>query len=327
MVVEGAVSTGKGINLPSTNLRIPAFTDKDRADLTFGLEQGVDFVALSFVRHEKDLEPLIEILNHADQRPLLIAKLEKPEAIQRLDNILAVVDGVMVARGDLGVEMPLEEVPIIQKRIIETARRAAKPVITATQMLRSMMDNPRPTRAEAADVANAVLDGTDAVMLSDETAVGDYPVEAVKTLDRIAAATEPFLSDEDFLREKPSPLLPKSEAALTRAACWLAKDLNPRAVVASTFSGSTARLLARVRPEFPIVGLTPELSTCRQLTLSWGVIPALMASYSGVDQMFDLARGWFMGRNMGLPGETIIVTAGVPVGVAGTTNLLKVLKL
>lgn len=327
VVVEGTVSSGKGINLPTTNLRIPAFTDKDRNDLTFGLKNGVDFVALSFVRHEKDLEPLIEMLNYADQRPLLIAKLEKPEAIERLDNILAMVDGVMVARGDLGVEMPLEQVPIIQKRIIDAARRAAKPVITATQMLRSMMENPRPTRAEAADVANAVLDGTDAVMLSDETAVGEYPVESVKTLDKIATATEPYLSDDNFLREKPSPLLPKSEAALTRAACWLAKDMNPRAVVASTHSGSTARLLARMRPDFPIVGLTPELSTCRQLTLSWGVIPALVASYSGVDQMFDLTKGWFMGRNMGRPGETIIVTAGVPVGIPGTTNLLKVLKL
>ncbi len=327
VVVEGPVSSGKGINLPTTNLRIPAFTEKDRADLALGLKIGVDFVALSFVRHERDLEPLIEILNYADQRPLLIAKLEKPEAIQRLDNILAMVDGVMVARGDLGVEMPLEEVPIIQKKIIETARRAAKPVITATQMLRSMIDNPRPTRAEAADVANAVLDGTDAVMLSEESAVGQYPVEAVKTLDKIAAATEPYLSDEAFLRETPSPLLPKSEAAFTRAACWLAQDLNPAAVVASTHSGSTARLLARMRPDFPVVGMTPELTTCRQLTLSWGVVPALVTSYSGVDEMFDLTKGWFLGRNMGFPGDTIIVTAGVPVGVPGTTNLLKVLKL
>ena len=327
VVVEGSVSTGKGINLPTSNLQIPAFTDKDRKDLAFGLKSGVDFVALSFVRNEMDLEPLIEILNHSKRRPLLIAKLEKPEAIERLDNILAMVDGVMVARGDLGVEMPLEEVPIIQKRIIETARLAAKPVITATQMLRSMMDNPRPTRAEAADVANAVLDGTDAVMLSEESAVGNYPVEAVRTLSRIAAATEPYLDDDDFLRDKPSPLLPKSEAAITRAACWLAKDILPRAVVASTHSGSTARLLSRLRPDLPIVGLTPEISTCRQLTLSWGVVPALITSYSGVDQMFDLAKGWFLGRNMGAPGETIIVTAGVPVGVPGTTNLLKVLKL
>lgn len=327
VVTGGKLSSGKGVNLPTSKLRIPAFTDKDRADLAFGLKAGVDFVAMSFVRHEDDLAPLLEMINHAPERPLLIAKLEKPEAIERLDQILAQVDGAMVARGDLGVEMPLEEVPIIQKRVIETARQAAKPVITATQMLRSMMTNPKPTRAEAADVANAILDGTDAVMLSDETAVGEFPVEAAATLDRIARATEPHLEDMPFIRQEQHPLVPQSEAAVSRAACWMAKDINPRAIVASTFSGSTARLVSRLRPGFPVIGLSPQISTCRQLTVSWGVIPAHIAIYDSVDQMFDMARGWFMGRNLGKPGDRVIVTAGVPVGVPGTTNLIKVLDL
>ena len=282
---------------------------------------------MSFVRHEVDLAPLLEMINRTSYRPLLIAKIEKPEAVKRLDSILANVDGVMVARGDLGVEMPLEEVPIIQKRVIGSARRAAKPVITATQMLRSMTDNPRPTRAEATDVANAILDGTDALMLSDETAVGDYPLESVATLDRIARATEPHLDETNFLREDPSELVPSSEAAFSRAAGWLAKDIQPLAIVASTFSGATARLLSRLRPAFPIVGLTPELTTCRQLSLSWGVVPALIAEYDGVGPMFDLARGWFLGSNLGRPGDRIIVIAGIPVNQPGNTNLLRVLKL
>lgn len=327
VVTGGQLSTGKGVNLPTSQLRIAAFTDKDRADLEFGVANGVDFVAMSFVRHERDLTPLIDIINQAKDRPLLIAKLEKPEAIERLNEILAHVDGVMVARGDLGVEMPLEEVPIIQKRVIETARRAAKPVITATQMLRSMMDSPRPTRAEAADVANAILDGTDAVMLSDETAVGRYPVEAVAILDRVARATEPHLDDTPFLKEDNSPLLPRTEAAFSRAAGWLAKDINPKAIAASTVSGSTARLLARLRPRLPVIGLTPQLATCRHLSISWGVIPALINDYSSVDQMFDLSKGWFLGRNLGRAGDRIIITAGVPTGVPGTTNLLKVIDL
>ena len=327
VVVGGVVSTGKGVNLPTSNLRIKTFTDKDKADLSFGLNQGVDFVAMSFVRHEVDLAPLLEMINRTSYRPLLIAKIEKPEAVKRLDSILANVDGVMVARGDLGVEMPLEEVPIIQKRVIASARRAAKPVITATQMLRSMTDNPRPTRAEAADVANAILDGTDALMLSDETAVGDYPLESVATLDRIARATEPHLDETNFLREDPSELVPSSEAAFSRAAGWLAKDIQPLAIVASTFSGATARLLSRLRPAFPIVGLTPELTTCRQLSLSWGVVPALIAEYDGLGPMFDLARGWFLGSNLGRPGDRIIIIAGVPVNQPGNTNLLRVLKL
>lgn len=328
VAVGGAIQSHKGINLPSSTLRIPAFTDKDRQDLLFGLEHQVDFVALSFVRSEKDLQPVHEIVDALESRPLLIAKIEKPQAVARLEEIVKSVDGVMVARGDLGVEMPLEEVPMIQKRIIATARRMAKPVITATQMLRSMMDNPRPTRAEATDVANAVLDGTDAVMLSDETAVGSFPIEAVTILDRLTQATEPYLDDSGgLMTEALTDLLPATAAAISRAAGRLIIDLRAAAVVASTSSGSTARLVACFRPCCPIVGLTPHVQTLRQLTLSWGVMPDLIQPHEDTDAMFSLAREWVLKKGIAGPGDRIIVTAGVPLGIRGTTNLVKVMEI
>lgn len=327
VITGGVISSHKGVNFPSSNLRVVAFTKKDRQDLVVGLEEEVDFVALSFVRHEDDLEPICEILNHQERRPLLIAKIEKPQAIERLDYILAKVDGLMVARGDLGVEMPLEEVPMIQKKLIKIARQAAKPVITATQMLRSMMVSPRPTRAEATDVANAILDGTDALMLSEETAVGNYPVEAVNILHRIAVNTEPHLRETDFLNEPRSDLLVQTEASISRSACWLAQDLNAAAIMASTSSGSTARLVSRFRPSKPIAGLTPHLRTLRQMTLSWGVIPFLVDFFSDTDQMFDLSVSWAVENGIANTGDCLIVTAGVPINVAGGTNLLKVIKI
>ncbi|MFH1059393.1 MAG: pyruvate kinase [Pseudomonadota bacterium] len=327
VVVGGELSSHKGVNLPTSRLRVSTFTEKDQADLMMGLEAGVDFVALSFVRHEQDLDPVRQILNQQDHPPLLIAKIEKPEAVARYAEILEQVDGIMVARGDLGVEMPLEEVPVIQKRLISQARQAGKVVITATQMLRSMMESPRPTRAEATDVANAILDGTDAVMLSDETAVGRYPLEAVAVLGRIARATEPSLEGRGFLREPLSPLLPATEAAISRAACYLAQDIAPAAIVASTTSGGTARLIARYRPSVPLIGLTPNSAACRQLHLSWGVIPALIPAHEDAEQMLDLARTWIVQQGLAGAGDRVIVTAGVPLGVPGTTNLLKVLDL
>jgi pyruvate kinase len=325
--VGGLVSSKKGVNLPTSHLRVDSFTDKDQRDLEAGLAAGVDLVALSFVRHEKDLEPVRERLNHADDPPLLVAKIEKPQAVERLPQILAAVDGVMVARGDLGVEMPLEQVPLIQKRIIAQARRAGKVVVTATQMLRSMMDNPRPTRAEAADVANAVLDGTDAVMLSDETAMGSFPVESVAMMDRICRASEGAVDGEALLKEGLSSLLPAVAAGLSRAAGWLARDLKPAAIVASTTSGSTARLIARLRPGVPVIGLTPDASTCRQLAISWGVIPALVEPFHDIEQMAARAREWVLAAGLAQKGEHVIVTGGSPVGTPGTTNLLKVLEL
>jgi alpha-glucan phosphorylase-like protein len=227
----------------------------------------------------------------------------------------------MVARGDLGVETPLEEVPIIQKRIIQRARQSGKPVITATQMLQSMVSSPRPTRAEATDVANAIFDGTDALMLSEETAMGTYPIEAVEMMDRIARATEPYLKETDFLNEPMPELLPMTPSSISRAACRMAEDLHAAAIVAGTSSGSTARLVARFRPPCPVVGLTPNTQTQRQLTLSWGVIPALVAPFSDTEQMFGLAEFWVLDQGLARQGDRVIVTAGVPVGIGGSEVL------
>ncbi len=322
----GPLSSRKGVNLPTSHLRVPSFTDKDRADLAAGLAMGVDMVALSFVRHEDDLAPVRQALAGMNPRPLLIAKIEKPSAVERLPQILKVVDGIMVARGDLGVEMPLEEVPLVQKRIIEQTRQAGRVVITATQMLRSMVDSPRPTRAEATDVANAVIDGTDALMLSEETAAGAYPLEAVQVLDRIARASEPELFEQRFLQEPLSELLPATEAAISRAACWLAKDLGVAAIAASTTGGSTARLVARYRRDFPVVAFSSEPMVCRQLCLSWGVLPALVPAYSETEEIMALTRQWILAHGVAKAGDRIVVTAGVPHG-AGRTNLIRVMDL
>ncbi|MCB2189005.1 MAG: pyruvate kinase [Deltaproteobacteria bacterium] len=327
VVVPGLVSSRKGVNLPASSLRIPTFTEKDLADLTMGLEEQVDFVAMSFVRHEKDLTPIRDLVAGRPFPPLIIAKIEKPQAVERLESILKVVDGVMVARGDLGVEMPLEQVPIIQKQIISQARRAGKVVITATQMLRSMMSSPRPTRAEATDVANAVLDGTDAVMLSDETAVGNYPVQAVQVLDRICRATEPFLNESPFLREDFSPLLPEGEAALTRSACFLARDLDAPVLVATTASGRTARLMARLRPARDIVGLTSHPEVYRQLAMSWGVFPILCREFDDLEHMTRMAKEWVQSQGLAQDGQKLVITCGYPLNITGTTNMLKVVGL
>lgn len=327
VLVGGVISSRKGVNLPRSHLSVPAFTEKDREDLKVGLAEKVDFVALSLVRGLDDLRPVREIINAAPHHPMLIAKIEKPQAVENFDEILTGVDAVMVARGDLGVEMPLEELPMVQKKIVRITRQAGKPVITATQMLGSMVENPRPTRAEATDVANAILDGTDAVMLSDETAVGGYPVEAVSTLHRIAKSTESYLDETGYLEEEIPPTLHTVRAGISRGACVLALDLNASAIVASTSSGSTARLVSRFRPSVPVIALTDEITTQRQLALSWGVIPNLIGSFIDTDQMFAAARSWATQKGLLKPGGCIIVTAGVPVGVSGTTNLLKVMEI
>ncbi|MCU0588824.1 MAG: pyruvate kinase [Syntrophobacteraceae bacterium] len=327
ILVGGSIQSRKGVNLPSSHLKTPALTEKDRLDLRVGLEEHVDFVALSFVRHESDLDPVLEILDQLKRKPMLVAKIEKPQALERLEKIIAEADAVMVARGDLGVEMPLEQVPLIQKRIIRSARLTARPVITATQMLTSMMTNPRPTRAEATDVANAILDGTDALMLSDETAVGAYPIEAVSILDRIARTVEGEIDETALMQETASDSLPATAAGISRAACLLARDLRAAAIVAATSSGSTARLVSRFRPSRPILGLTESLQTLRQLTLSWGVIPDWADSVSHTDQIFEAAKTLVMERKLARTGDRLVITAGVPVGVTGTTNLIKVMEL
>jgi pyruvate kinase len=327
VIAGGAIQSHKGVNLPSSSLRIPAFTEKDREDLEAGLEAGVDFVALSFVRHEKDLEPVRDILRQVKSPPMLIAKIERPQAVERLEHILKNVDGVMVARGDLGVEMPFEEVPLIQKRIIRMARQASKPVITATQMLRSMISSPRPTRAEVADVANAILDGTDALMLSEETATGAYPVGAVNVLDRIAREVERHSEARSFVDEAISDAMPSTESAIGRAACSMAEEVHAQAIVAATSSGNTARLISRFRPRRPVFGLTPHVQTERQLTLSWGVIPALVDPFTETDAIFDLAESWASKHGFVQAGQRLVVTAGVPIGQPGMTNLLKMIEI
>ena len=325
--VGGVIYSKKGVNFPGSRLSVRAFTEKDRGDLEVGLEEKVDFVALSFIRSLEDIEEPRRIMATASAPPMLVAKIEKREAVENFEEILSVVDAVMVARGDLGVEMPLEEAPITQKKIIKMTRQAGKPVITATQMLGSMIDRPRPTRAEATDVANAILDGTDALMLSDETAMGQYPLESVATLDRIARATEPYIEETSYLAEEVSAMLHTVPAGISRAACLLALDLKAAAIVASSSSGNTARLVARFRPSVPIMALTDHVEALRQLSLSWGVMPHLVGAFVDTDQMFSTARALAVVKDVVRAGDSIVITAGVPVGMSGTTNLLKVMEI
>jgi pyruvate kinase len=324
VINEGLLTSRKGVNLPHANLRVPAVTDKDLADLEVGLEEGVDFVALSFVRHERDLRAVRERLEHLPLPPRLIAKIEKPQAVERLDPILEAVDGVMVARGDLGVEMPPEKVPMIQKRIITAARLAGRPVITATQMLRSMVDSPRPLRAEASDVANAVLDGTDAVMLSEETAIGSYPSEAVDVLHRVALEAEPHLDHAEMLVESGSPCVPELTGAISRAACELAASIGAAAIITTTSSGSTARLVARLRPSAPVLGMTTSVEAARQLTLSWGVIPAVGPETSDEQILGHDLRKQLSAHDLASTGDRLVITAGLPLGESDATNAIRV---
>ena len=327
VVNGGALSSHKGVNLPHSDLRIPAFTEKDRADLTVGLEAGVDFVAMSFVRSAKDLVPVREMIRRSGRPPLLIAKIEKPQAVAGIDDILEAVDGIMVARGDLGVEMPIEEVPATQKMLIKAARHRGRLVITATQMLGSMVSNPRPSRAEVTDVANAILDGTDAVMLSEETAVGQYPVEAVAMLDKVSRQTEPIMDNQAFLVAKQCELLDPVACAITRAVAILARDLLRKAIVAATQGGTTARMVAHLRQPVPVIGLTSDPSTIRQLTLSWGIIPALIQPCDSIVLLEQLASEWLVRHGIAEKGDKVFLTCGLPLQTSGTTNLIKLLDI
>ena len=313
VVVGGDIPAGKGINLPSSRLDIPSLTDKDRADLRFGVAQGVDFVALSFVRQAADLDEV-----KASGAPV-IAKIEKAEAVANLEEIVRAADGVMVARGDLGVEIPIERVPIVQKEVIALANRCARPVITATQLLRSMVESPLPTRAEATDVANAVLDGTDAVMLSEETAVGRYPLDAVRVMHRIATEAEKLLA-------------PRTGGAgadvadlIAEAACAMAERVAARAIVVPTRSGFTARQVARRRPRPPILALTPDETVRRRLSLVWGVTAVTVPWYGDADA--GLAGFREPLRGLVPAGSPIVITAGYPFGHGGITNLVHVTTL
>ncbi len=322
VVVGGTLSNSKGVNFPGVYLSVKAMTDKDRRDLMFGLDQGVDWVALSFVRNPQDVLEIKELISSAGKHVPVIAKIEKHEAIEQMNEILSLCDGVMVARGDLGVELPAEEVPILQKRLISTANRLGIPVITATQMLDSMASNPRPTRAEISDVANAIIDGTDAVMLSNETAVGKYPVKAVATMAQIAVRiereqiTRNVSNVEDTGRSIPN--------AISQAVAQIAAQLEATAVMTLTKSGSTARNVSKFRPNPPILAVTPHVDVARQLQLVWGVKPLLVLDLPSTGQTFQAALNVAQEKQLVFEGDLVVMTAGTLQGVSGSTDLIKV---
>ncbi|HEY9860178.1 MAG TPA: pyruvate kinase [Candidatus Obscuribacterales bacterium] len=319
VVVGGTLSNNKGVNFPGVYLSIKALTDKDRKDLMFGLDQGVDWVALSFVRNPQDVLEIKELISSAGKQVPVVAKIEKHEAIEQMEAILSLCDGVMVARGDLGVELPAEDVPILQKRLITTANRLGIPIITATQMLDSMVNNPRPTRAEISDVANAIIDGTDAVMLSNETAVGKYPVEAVETMARIAVRIE----QEKTIRKIENSMhsIPN---AISQAVAQIAEQLKAAAIMPLTKSGATARNVSKFRPQTPILAVTPHVDVARQLQMVWGVKPLLVLDLPSTGQTSQAAINVALEKQMLVEGDLVVLTAGTLQGVSGSTDLIKV---
>lgn len=326
VTLGGVLKPHKGVNLPGARLNIPALTEKDRADLAFGITQKVDAVALSFVRQAQDIHNLraeIRQLAGEDFALPIVAKLERPEALDNLDEIIAAADGVMVARGDLGVEMSPESVPIAQKRIITLANRQRRVVITATQMLDSMIHNPRPTRAEASDVANAIFDGSDLVMLSGETAVGAYPVQAVETMARIIHEAEAHMSEWGHFYLAPEPE-PDARNALyvARAARELAKDRDVAAIAVFTMSGRTARLLSKTRPQVPILAFTPVERTCRQMSMLWGVTPFRIARARTVEEMLAVVEEAIRSAGALRPGQEVVLVAGFPIGAMQAANFV-----
>jgi pyruvate kinase len=322
VVVGGIVSSSKGVNLPGVPLPIPSLTRKDLDDLDFALGLGVDFVALSFVRAAADVRDLKARVRESGSGARVIAKIEKAEAIASLDEILDESDAVMVARGDLGVEIGPAEVPLLQKRIIHDALERGKPVITATQMLESMITQPEPTRAEASDVANAILDGTSAVMLSAETATGQFPVEAVQTMDSISRAVEPSLGYRHELPEARE--VPTVGQAMSNASCDLAEALGAKAILVPTFTGRTASAVARLRPRRPIVALTHHSEAVQQMALEWGVTPILIQECADVEELWTVAIRAAVASGIVEQGDRIVITAGTSVNLPGTTNVIKV---
>jgi pyruvate kinase len=322
VIVGGTVSSHKGVNLPGIPLPIPSLTRKDIEDLNFALELGVDFVALSFVRTASDVQALKTLIEASGSTAHVIAKIEKAEAVAVLDDILREADAVMVARGDLGVEIGAAEVPLLQKRIILRALERGKPVITATQMLESMIHAPEPTRAEASDVANAVLDGTSAIMLSGETAVGEFPVEAVAFMDRIARAVEPSLGYRHEIPQAEEQ--PTIGQAMSNASCDIAEALEARAILVPTFTGRTASAVARLRPRRPIIGLTHHRYALYHMALEWGVTPVHVSECADVEELW--ATSLEAARSTGIvePGDRVVLTAGTAVNIPGSTNVIKV---
>ena len=322
---DGAVSNHKGINVPDVHLSIPYLSDKDKADIQFGIEQGVDFVAASFVRTADDVQQLRMLLDENGGAHInIIAKIENQQGVENIDGIVSLADGVMIARGDMGVEIPAEDVPPIQKMLIKKVASAGKQVITVIQMLDSMMKNPRPIRAEVTDVANAIYDGTGAIMLSGETAAGLYPVEAVTMMARIAERTE---NDIDYRKRffvRTRKANPDITDAICHATCTTAYDLNARDIVTVTKSGRSARMVARYRPSCGIIGCTPTTKVWYQLNLAWGVTPVLLSETDDVFDLFDSALETAKNQGLMQSGDLAVITSGVPIGVSGTTNMIRV---
>ena len=325
VTIGGVLKNNKGINVPEADLTVPAMSDKDVEDMQFGAELGVDWVALSFVRSRDDMLLAKHYLARFGSRAKLMAKIEKPQAVERFEDILREADGIMVARGDLGVEMRPEQVPVIQKKLIRACREAAKPVITATQMLESMISLPRPTRAEASDVANAIFDGTDAVMLSAESAAGLYPVESVKMMDRIAREAES--SDLYRLSQAQHKDLEYATDSIADAACDIADTLRASAITTFTLTGGSAIRVARNRPRVAILALTPNERTRNQLSLAWGIVPVLAEDPHNTDEMVRIANEALHKSRLADTGDRFVITAGVPFGVRGSTNMIRVERL
>ncbi|MFD1707947.1 pyruvate kinase [Siminovitchia sediminis] len=322
---HGVLKNKKGVNVPGVSIKLPGITEKDAKDILFGVEQNVDFIAASFVRRAADVLEIRQLLEASGVPEMnIIPKIENQEGVDNIDEILEVSDGLMVARGDLGVEIPAESVPMVQKRLIKKCNEAGKPVITATQMLDSMQRNPRPTRAEASDVANAIFDGSDAVMLSGETAAGSYPVEAVQTMNNIAVEAEKALNHKEILSYMSKNHEHNMMDAICQSVTHTAINLGVNAIVAPTESGHTARMISKYRPQAPIVAVTSSVEVTRRLTLVWGVSPQLGEKVSSTDEMLELAVTESLNSGLVKHGDLIIITAGVPVGEAGTTNLMKV---
>lgn len=325
IVNGGTIKSKKGVNVPGVNISLPGITEKDANDIKFGIEQGVDFIAASFVRKASDVLEIRELLekNNATQIHI-ISKIENQQGVDNLDEILEVSDGLMVARGDLGVEIPAEDVPLAQKRMIEKCNRVGKPVITATQMLDSMQRNPRPTRAEASDVANAIFDGTDAIMLSGETAAGKYPVESVLTMSRIAEKAESALEYREIFIKQSNAQQTTVTEAISQSVANSALELNAKAIISSTETGYTARMVSKYRPKAPIIAVTTEESTMRRLALNWGVTPVKGQIATSTDEMFDYAMKGGLDSGLVKEGDLVVITAGIPLGRSGSTNLVKI---
>ena len=318
---SGKIKTKKGVNVPGVHLSMPYLSQKDREDIIFGVQNGFDFIAASFVRTAQDVYDIRNLLNEYDSNIRIIAKIENREGVNNIDSILSAADAVMVARGDLGVEIDFTELPGIQKDIIDRSFSFGKPIVTATQMLDSMMVNPRPTRAEISDVANAIYDGTSAIMLSGETAAGDYPVEALKTMSAIAERTE---NEEHYRAQRHAEIQISVSDATAHAACLTAKDVNAAAIVTVSESGNTARLLSKYRPQQPIIACVMREQVQRQLSLSWGITSLLMGPAHSTDELIEMSTALAEKNGYLHNGELAVVTAGVPVGVSGTTNMIKI---